>query len=80
MITTGVAEEIWCELDQDAFSDMSIGSLPEGAVTVSDIMERYGVKESSARRRMNAAIEKGWGHGRCLKNGRYIRYIVKEPE
>ena len=65
-------DTIWVELDEMFMTE----TLPENAITVKMIQDRYNISNNTALRKMQLCIANGWEHGRA-KVGRYIvNYII----
>lgn len=76
MIATKKPDEIWADFEMPHDNKM-----PEGAITIADVMKRYGLKHSSARCRLNKVAEsEGWVSGWCKINGKGTRYVVKDAK
>ena len=52
--------------------------LPEGAVTIKMIMDKFNAGETSARRKLNKLIEAGWKEGYIQQGKSKIKYVVKQ--
>ena len=76
MITTTIPDEMWCDFD----CAISASPKPEGGITVADIMKKYKITESPARRKMDKAVRNGWTTGKFVKNGAVCRYILPPKE
>jgi len=60
----------------DGFIEENNGK-PEGAITAIDIMRKYNLPETTARRKFSGLYNSGkYERGRYLDYGHWIRYVV----